>query len=59
MSIFGDTGAVRFGAVVGSLWKRPSSLSELWRLREHAAQAAEHLADFLDGIVKQLYAAEH
>ena len=59
MSIFGDTGAVRLGAVVGSLWKRPSSLTDLWRLREHATQAAEHLADFLDGVVKQLYAAEH
>jgi adenosylhomocysteine nucleosidase len=59
MSIFGDTGAVRFGAVVGSLWKRPSSITDLWRLREHAVQAADRLADFLDGVVKQLYAAEH
>lgn len=59
MSIFGDTGAVRFGAVVGSLWKRPSSITDLWKLREQATQAAEHLADFLDGVVKQLYKAEH
>jgi adenosylhomocysteine nucleosidase len=59
MSIFGDTGAVRFGAVVGSLWKRPSSITDLFRLREQAAQAACHLADFLDGIVKQLYKAGH
>lgn len=59
MSIFGDTGAVRLGAVVGSLWKRPSSVTDLWRLREQATQAADHLADFLDGVVKQLYAAGH
>lgn len=56
-SIFGDTGAVRLGAVVGSLWKRPSSAKDMWRLREHALQAAERLADFLDGVVKQLHAA--
>lgn len=59
MSIFGDTGAVRFGAVIGSLWKRPSSVTDLFRLREQAAQAAGHLADFLDGVVKQLYQAGH
>jgi adenosylhomocysteine nucleosidase len=59
LSIFGDTGAMRFGAVVGSLWKRPSSLGDLWRLREQAHHAADRLADFLDGVVKQLYAAEH
>ncbi len=58
-SIFGDTGAVRFGAVVGSLWKRPGSFSDMWRMRDHAHHAAERLADFLDGIVKQLDAAEH
>jgi len=59
MSIFGDTGAVRFGAVIGSLWKRPSSVTDLWKLREQAGKAGEHLADFLDGVVKQLYRADH
>lgn len=59
MSIFGDTGAVRFGAVIGSLWKRPSSVTDLFRLREQATKAAGHLADFLDGVVKQLYKAGH
>ncbi len=59
LSIFGDTGAVRFGAVIGSLWKRPSSMTDLWRLRQQATEAADHLADFLDGVVKQLYAARH
>lgn len=59
MSIFGDTGAVRLGAVIGSLWKRPASFTDLLRLREQATRAAEHLADFLDGVVRQLYNAGH
>lgn len=57
MSLVGDTGAVRIGAVIGALWKRPSSYKDMWRLREHAMIASERLADFLDGIVKQLYAS--
>ena len=55
LSLIGDTGAVRFGAVIGSLWKRPSSAKDMWRMRENAMQAAEHLASFLDGIVVQLH----
>jgi len=55
LSVFGSTGAVRMGAVVGALWKRPSSYQDLLQLREVAAQAAEKLADFLDGVVHQLY----
>jgi adenosylhomocysteine nucleosidase len=54
LSVFGSTGAVRFGAVVGALWKRPSSYQDLWRLREAAQSASKHLADFLDGVVHQL-----
>jgi adenosylhomocysteine nucleosidase len=55
MSVFGSTGAVRMGAVVGALWKRPSSYQDLLQLREVATQAAEKLADFLDGVVHQLH----
>lgn len=54
LSLVGETGAVRFGAVVGSLLKRPSSLKDMWRLREQANLAADRLADFLDGVVYQL-----
>ena len=54
LSLLGETGAVRFGAVIGSLWKRPSSIKDMWRMREHAMTAAEKLASFLDGIVVQL-----
>jgi adenosylhomocysteine nucleosidase len=57
LSVMGDTGAVRIGAVVGALWNRPGSYKDLWRLRTNAMTAAAHLADFLDGIIKQLYAS--
>jgi adenosylhomocysteine nucleosidase len=57
LSVFGGTGAVRFGAVVGALWKRPSSYQDLWQLRENAIAAGKHLADFLDGVVHQLHQA--
>jgi adenosylhomocysteine nucleosidase len=58
LSLVGETGAVRFGAVIGSLIKRPSSIKDMWRLREQAAVAADRLADFLDGIVSQLHRAK-
>ena len=58
LSLVGETGAVRFGAVIGSLFKRPSSIKDMWRLREQAAVAADRLADFLDGIVLQLHRAK-
>lgn len=55
LSLVGETGSVRFGAVVGALWKRPGSYKEMWRLRENALIAADRLADFLDGVIKQLH----
>ena len=58
LSLVGETGAVRFGAVIGSLFKRPSSIKDMWRLREQATVAADRLADFLDGIVLQLHRAK-
>lgn len=54
MAIFGSTGSVRAGAVAGALWKRFSSAKDMWRMREQAAQAAEKLAIFLEGVVAQL-----
>jgi adenosylhomocysteine nucleosidase len=54
LSVFGATGAVRLGAVIGALWKRPASYQDLWHLRETALHAAERLADFLDGVIHQL-----
>lgn len=58
LSLMGETGSVRMGAVIGALWKRPSSYKDMWRLRENALLAGEHLARFLDGVVKQLHASQ-
>ena len=55
LSLVGETGAVRIGAVIGSLWKRPSSFKDLGRLRENAMLAGERLANFLEGVVQQLH----
>lgn len=57
LSLVGDTGAIRLGAVIGSLWKRPSSIKDMWRMREHAMDASERLASFLVGTVTQLHSA--
>jgi len=58
LSVVGSTGTMRMGAALGALWKRPSSVSDLWKLRETAHTAAERLATFLDGVVIQLAEAK-
>lgn len=58
LSLLGATGSMRWGAVVGALWKRPGSAQDMLKLREQATVAAEKLAVFLDGIVRQLHAAK-
>ncbi|MGE3316966.1 MAG: 5'-methylthioadenosine nucleosidase [Planctomycetaceae bacterium] len=57
LSLVGSTGSVRFGAALGAVFKRPSSVKQMWKLRENANRAAETMADFLDGVVRQLYNA--
>jgi adenosylhomocysteine nucleosidase len=42
------------GAVVGTLWRRPSSVKDLWKLKETALVAADGLAKFLAGLIVQL-----
>ena len=59
LSVMGATGTVRLGAALGAVWKRPGSVKQMWRLREAAHLAAERLAGFLDGVIKQLYATYH
>ena len=54
LSVFGSTGSIRAGAVAGALWKRFSSAKDMWRLREQAADAADKLAPFLEGVIRQL-----
>jgi adenosylhomocysteine nucleosidase len=57
LSLMGPTGAVRYGAVLGALWKRPGSAQEMWNMREQAIAASGQLANFLDGVIRQLHAA--
>ena len=59
MSILGETGAVRAGAALGAVFKRPESIKEMWKMRGDASRAATRLASFLDGVVVQLYEAQH
>jgi adenosylhomocysteine nucleosidase len=59
LTLVGETGTVRLGAALGAIWKRPGSVKEMWRLRELAMTASERLAGFLEGIITQLYDADH
>ncbi|MFY9342078.1 MAG: hypothetical protein WAT39_06300 [Planctomycetota bacterium] len=47
-----------FGAVVGTLWRRPSSVKDMWKLKETALLAADGLAKFLAGLIMQLPVTE-
>ncbi len=44
----------RLGAASGAIFRRPSSVKDLWRLKEDAIAASDRLAKFLIGIVPQL-----
>lgn len=57
LTMVGPSGAVRLGAALGALWKRPGSMKEMWRLREQGNMASERLALFLGGVITQLYEA--
>ena len=54
LSIFGSTGYLRAGAVLSALWKRPSSWSDLWQLREQSIESAVRLGLFLRNVVERL-----
>jgi adenosylhomocysteine nucleosidase len=54
LTILGPTGGFRLGAAVGAVWKRPSSLKDLWSLREKAHEAADRLGAFLPKLIEQL-----
>lgn len=55
LAIFGPKGTIRAGALVGTLFKRPSSVKDLWKIREQAAHAAERLAQFTHSALPQLF----
>jgi adenosylhomocysteine nucleosidase len=46
--------AGRIGAAAGAILRRPSSIKDMWQLKEDALVASERLAKFLAGIVGQL-----
>ena len=58
MSVFGSSGSLRAGAVAGAIFNRPSSIKDMWRLREQATEASDRLARFLNTIVPSLYDAQ-
>lgn len=49
-----DTRAARWGAVAGSVIRRPSSVQDLWKLRENAINSSNRLGQFLVDIIPQL-----
>jgi len=59
LSVFGGTGTLRAGAIAGAVWKRPSSVKDMWRLRERAVMASQELATFLHLILPTLYDSSH
>jgi adenosylhomocysteine nucleosidase len=48
--------AAKLGAAAGAIFKRPSSVKDMWQLREDALKASDRLAKFLLGVVPQLTA---
>jgi adenosylhomocysteine nucleosidase len=46
--------AGRIGAAAGAAVRRPSSIKDMWQLKEDALVASDRLAKFLAGIIGQL-----
>lgn len=46
--------AGKLGAATGAVFKRPSSVKDMWKLRATATKASETLATFLAGLIPQL-----
>jgi adenosylhomocysteine nucleosidase len=46
--------AGKLGAVTGALWRRPSSVKDMLKLKEQALLATDRLAKFLVGVIEQL-----
>jgi len=54
LSLMGESGTVRLGAAVGAIWKRASSMKDMWQLREKAMHASRRLAAFLNMLLPKL-----
>jgi adenosylhomocysteine nucleosidase len=48
------TRTAKLGAVVGAAWRRPSSVKDMWKLKEDALLASDRLAKFLASTIGQL-----
>jgi adenosylhomocysteine nucleosidase len=48
------TRSARLGAVAGAIFRRPSSVKDMLKLKENALVASDRLAKFLSGIIGQL-----
>jgi adenosylhomocysteine nucleosidase len=59
LTLVNSTGASRLGAAMTFLVKRPSSIKEMWNVRENAMTAADRLAPYLIGVVERLYDIDH
>jgi adenosylhomocysteine nucleosidase len=46
--------AGRLGAAAGAVFRRPSSVKDMWRLKEEAIKASDRLAKFLESVLRQL-----
>jgi adenosylhomocysteine nucleosidase len=46
-AVMNPSGVYRVGATLRSLWQRPSSLKDFWKLYEHSIEAADRLAKFI------------
>jgi adenosylhomocysteine nucleosidase len=49
-----NTIAGKLGAATGAIFKRPSSVKDMWKLKEDALKASDRLAKFLSSVVDQL-----
>ncbi len=54
LTILGPSGGYRVGAALGAIWKRPGSLKDLFRLREHALEAARKLGEVANWAIGRL-----
>jgi adenosylhomocysteine nucleosidase len=51
------TRAGQFGAATGAIFRRPSSVKDMLRLKEYSLVASDRLAKFLSGMITQLIPA--
>jgi adenosylhomocysteine nucleosidase len=46
--------ASKLGAATAAIWSRPSTVKDLWQLKQQALETSDRLARFLVGVVEQL-----